>query len=217
MDGVSQVSSRHRRHGEIPLALPSTVARSRTPPNGAPAPTPAAGAPAVAGGGPIPIAGPASRPAPRPHAAMPAPPVRSLATRRFDPDAALLTSDAGVPHTAIELTARAFVRSAAIRQTARRTAPQRKRRAWRRANREGSREAWPVRQPSSETRMNRRHDHGVRIEQGRSDRPPRRRRHALIGHENTPMLSLAGEAVDDHRSMREKRGSVHCGVMPMSA
>ena len=48
---------------------------------------------------------------------MPAPPVRSLATRRFDPDAAFLTSDAGVPHTAIELTARAFVRSAAIRQT----------------------------------------------------------------------------------------------------
>ena len=42
---------------------------------------------------------------------MPAPPVRSLATRRFDPDAALLTSDAGVPHTATELTARAFVRS----------------------------------------------------------------------------------------------------------
>ena len=29
----------------------------------------------------------------------------------------------------------------------------------------------------------------------------------LIGHENTPMLSLAGEAVDDHLSMREKRGS----------
>ena len=36
---------------KVPLALPSTVARSRSPPNGAPAPTPAAGAPAVAGGG----------------------------------------------------------------------------------------------------------------------------------------------------------------------
>ena len=103
------------RHGEIPLPLPSSVDRSRTPPNGAPAPTPDAGASAVVGGGPILIAGPPSCPAPRPHAAMPAPPVRSLATRRFDPDAALLTSDAGVPHTATELTARAFVRSRPMR------------------------------------------------------------------------------------------------------
>ena len=35
----------------------------------------------------------------------------------------------------------------------------------------------------------------------------------LSGHENTPMLSLAGEAVDDHLSMREKRGS---GLAPAS-
>ena len=60
-------------------------------------------------------------------------------TRCFDPDAALLTSDAGVPHTATELTARTVVRSAAIRQTARRTAGQSWRRAWRRVSGEVSR------------------------------------------------------------------------------
>ena len=35
----------------------------------------------------------------------------------------------------------------------------------------------------------------------------------LSGHENTPMLSLTGEAVDDHLSRREKRGS---GLAPAS-